>query len=78
MKTNKTILISAYRNVSIRYLLYGGILDEIINSNLNVVVLVNKENIEYYRDKFKHKLSLNIYNKGFNNMLIIFNTPKAY
>ena len=51
----KTIIISSYRNVSIRYLLYGSILDELISSDLKVVILVNNENIEYYKNKFKHK-----------------------
>ena len=54
-QSHKTIIISAYRNVSIRYLLYGEILDQLIESGLRVVVLVNEENLDYYINKFKDK-----------------------
>ena len=70
----KTIIISSYRNVSIRYLLYGSILDELISSDLKVVILVNNENIEYYKNKFKHKNIKIEYIYFFKNLKLLIST----
>jgi hypothetical protein len=51
----KTIIISAYRNVSIRYLVYGDLLDRLISSGLRIILLVNEKNIEFYKDNLKDK-----------------------
>jgi len=51
MSATTTIFISAYRNVSIRYILYSDIFKYLKHQPLRIVVFVKKDDIEYYRHK---------------------------
>ena len=46
-----TIFISAYRNFSVRYILYSDIFAELSKHNYRIVVFVKDNDVEYYRDK---------------------------
>jgi len=47
----KTIFISAYRNVSIRYILYSDIFSELKKKGFRIVLFLKDNDIEYYRQK---------------------------
>ena len=51
-KMQKTILISAYREFSIRYLLYTDIFSVLKDELQTIVILVKDVDVEYYRKKF--------------------------
>ena len=44
-----TVFVSAYRNFSIRYILYSGILDQLKKQKVRIVVFVKDNDVEYYR-----------------------------
>lgn len=46
-----TIFISAYRNVSIRYILYSDIFKELRRRNVKIVVFLKDNDLEYYRQR---------------------------
>ena len=48
---NPTVFISAYRNVSIRYILYSKVLDYLKNKDLRIVIFLKDGDLDYYRDK---------------------------
>ena len=52
MEHPKTIIISAYRDFSVRYILYSDILPSLLIGVDQVVILVKEQNIEYYRKQF--------------------------
>ena len=51
-KMQKTILVSAYREFSIRYLLYTDILSVLKEELQTIVILVKDVDVEYYRERF--------------------------
>ncbi len=53
MFTDKTIFISAYRNVSIRYILYSDIFKELKKSGFRIVIFLKDNDIDFYREQFK-------------------------
>ena len=53
MTTQATIFISAYRNSSIRYILYSDIFNELRASGFRLVVFVKDNDVQYYREAFK-------------------------
>jgi len=50
MATKPTIFISAYRNVSVRYILYSDIFKELKKKDVRIVVFLKDNDLEYYRD----------------------------
>ncbi len=46
-----TIFISAYRNFSIRYILYSDIFRELQKKNIRIVIFVQDNDVEYYKNK---------------------------
>ena len=46
-----TIFISAYRNFTIRYLLYSKVFESLTKRNIKLVVFVKDEDVEHYRQK---------------------------
>ena len=50
----KTLFICAYREVSVRYLLYSNIYNELSHDdNIRLVVLVDENNLSYFQEKFR-------------------------
>jgi hypothetical protein len=49
----KTIFISAYRNVSVRYILYSNIFNELKRHGFRIVVFLKDNDLNYYREKIK-------------------------
>jgi hypothetical protein len=47
----KTVFISAYRNFSVRYLLYSDIFKQLRASGLRIVVLLKDGDVEFYRER---------------------------
>ena len=53
---NKTIFISAYREVSVRYLIYSDIFKELCtDKKTRLVILVDENNLDYYSKKLNSK-----------------------
>ncbi len=52
MKNNKTVFISAYRNVSIRYILYSDIFSELKKNNFMIYIFVKDNDVEHYKNIF--------------------------
>ena len=48
----KTILISAYRDFSVRYLLYSDVLETLLGRFSKIVLLVKDSDVEFYRRRF--------------------------
>jgi hypothetical protein len=48
---DKTIFISAYRNVSIRYILYSNILNELKRNGFKIVIFLKDNDLVYYQKK---------------------------
>ncbi len=51
MTPKTTIFISAYRNVSIRYIVYSDIFKYLKQQNLRLVIFLKDEDLDYYRQK---------------------------
>ena len=51
MSGHPTIFISAYRNFSIRHILYSDIFKELKNSGSRIVVFLRDNDLDYYREK---------------------------
>lgn len=51
MTSTPTIFISAYRNFSVRYILYSDIFRVLKNSGARIVVFLRDNDLEYYRDR---------------------------
>ena len=51
MTARTTIFISAYRNFSIRYILYSDIFNELRKRDFKFVVFVKDNDVDYYRDR---------------------------
>ena len=49
--TRPTIFISAYRNFSVRYILYSDIFKELKRSGARIVLFLHDNDIEYYRER---------------------------
>ena len=66
---NKTIFISAYREVSVRYLIYSDIFKELCtDKKTRLVILVDENNLDYYSKKLNSKnviIEPIFYNNGF-------------
>ena len=51
MNSKKTIFISAYRNISIRYYLHTNILDKLRkDKNIRLVIFVKDNDVNYYQE----------------------------
>lgn len=55
MSNTKTIFISAYRNFSIRYILYSDILKELKDRDYKIVIFAKDNDLDYYRDKLEDR-----------------------
>ena len=51
MGAPRTIFISAYRNVSIRYILYSDIFKELRRKDVKIVVFLKDNDLGYYRSR---------------------------
>ena len=52
MSNRPTIFISSFRNFSVRYILYSGILKRLLQSDLRLVIFVKDGDLDYYREVF--------------------------
>ncbi|MCF8031898.1 MAG: CDP-glycerol glycerophosphotransferase family protein [Desulfarculaceae bacterium] len=48
-----TILLSAWRNPSVRYLLYSGVLARLLEAGARVVVLLRDQDLKFYRERLE-------------------------
>ena len=55
MENPTTIFISAYRNFSIRYILYSDIFKELKKTGARIVVFLKDKNVDYYRKTLSDK-----------------------
>jgi hypothetical protein len=53
MKPSPTIFLSAWRNPSVRYLLYSGVLSRLLEAGARVVVFLRDQDLDFYRDRLE-------------------------
>src|SRR3989338_8672529 len=53
MAEPQTIFLSAYRNFSIRYILYSDILRTLKKKDVRIVIFLQDNDLDYYRQKFE-------------------------